>query len=142
MGSPLEGVMANFFMGSIEEVFRKTEKPDIYCRYIDDIFIKTKNTSEAEKLRLLLQETSDLTFTLEDNVDGALPFLDILVKQTEHSFNAEFYTKLTKPERCLNGSGECRQRYKDSTIGGYIRRALTHYKFEGDRTVENNHKKR
>ena len=36
------------------------------------------------------------------------------------------YTKSTNPGHCLNGRSECPQRFKDSTIGAYIRRALTH----------------
>ncbi|XP_076044740.1 uncharacterized protein LOC143027348 [Oratosquilla oratoria] len=63
---------------------------------------------------------------MEDSIDGALPFLDLLVKQNENSFNTTVYTKPTNPGHCLNGSSECPQRYKDSTISAYIRRALTH----------------
>ena len=55
-----------------------------------------------------------------------MPFLDILVKQDNERFNTEVYTKPTNPGLCLNGRSECPQKYKDSTIGAYIRRALTH----------------
>lgn len=127
MGSPLEVLLANFFMGSIEEeVSKETEKPDIYCRYIDDIFIKTKNQAEIEQLRHRLQQASGLNFTTENSVNGSMPFLNILVKQTGESFNTEVYVKTTNPGHCLNGRSECPQRYKDSTIGARIRRALTH----------------
>ena len=40
MGSPLRVLLANFFMGCVEEeVFSQNNKPDIYSRYIDDIFV-------------------------------------------------------------------------------------------------------
>ncbi|XP_063884694.1 uncharacterized protein LOC135113369 [Scylla paramamosain] len=127
MGSPLGVLLANFFMGCIEEeVFKKVKKPDIYCRYIDDIFIKTKDAAEAEHFRLHLQETSGLTFTMENSKDGAMPFLDVLVQQEEGRFTTSVYTKPTNPGLCLNGRSECPTRYKDSTISAYIRRALTH----------------
>ncbi|XP_076032464.1 uncharacterized protein LOC143020187 [Oratosquilla oratoria] len=127
MGSPLVVLMANFIMGCVEEeVFKATKKPDIYCRYVDDIFIKAKTRAEVEQLRLHLQQTSELNFTIEDSVEGTIPFLDILVKQQDESFNTSVYTKPTDTGHCLNGNSECPQRYKDATIGAYIRRALTH----------------
>ncbi|XP_050709685.1 uncharacterized protein LOC126994416 [Eriocheir sinensis] len=127
MGSPLGVLMANFFMGCIEEeAFKTTKRPDIYCRYIDDIFIKTTSTEDAEHLRRLLQELSGLNFTIEHSTNGSMPFLDILVKQDQDAFNTAVYVKATNPGHCLNGRSECPKRYKDSTIGAYIRRALTH----------------
>ena len=52
MGSQLGVLLANFFMGCVEEeVFRKIKKPDIYCRYIDDIFIQATDEAEIEHLR-------------------------------------------------------------------------------------------
>ena len=106
--------------------FKEIKKPDIYCRYIDDIFIKTKNRADTEQLRQRLQQASGLNFTIESSINGTMPFLDILVKQTNESFTTEVYVKATNPGLCLNGRSECPQRYKDSTIGAYIRRALTH----------------
>ncbi|XP_076034579.1 uncharacterized protein LOC143021171 [Oratosquilla oratoria] len=82
--------------------------------------------AEIEHLRLHLQQTSELNFTIEDSVEGTIPFLDILVKQQNESFNTSVYTKPTDTGHCLNGNSECPQRYKDATIGAYIRRALTH----------------
>ncbi|XP_050738488.1 uncharacterized protein LOC127009435 [Eriocheir sinensis] len=98
MGSPLGVLMANFFMGCIEEeAFKTTKRPDIYCRYIDDIFIKTTSTEDAEHLRRLLQELSGLNFTIEHSTNGSMPFLDILVKQDQDAFNTAVYVKATNP---------------------------------------------
>ncbi|XP_063887640.1 uncharacterized protein LOC135115080 [Scylla paramamosain] len=85
MGSPLGVLLANFFIGCIEEVFKETQKIDIYCRYIDDIFIKTKNQADTEIIRQRLQQVSGLSFTIENSTNGTMPFLDILVKQTDES---------------------------------------------------------
>ena len=122
MGSPLGVLLANFFMGCVEEeVFAKIEKPKIYCRYIDDIFSMTTNDEEAERLRICLQETSGLNFTIEKSINGQLPFLDVLVKMGSENFNTEVYTKPTNNGQCLNGRSECPQKYKDSTVTAYIR---------------------
>ncbi|XP_045133340.1 uncharacterized protein LOC123517393 [Portunus trituberculatus] len=121
MGSPLGVLLANFFMGCIEEVvFKETEEPDIYCTYIDDIFTKTKNQANTEHVRQRLQQVSGFNFTIESSINGTMPFLDIFVKQPDESFNTEVYVKDTNPGHCLNGRSECPQRYKDSAIGAYI----------------------
>ena len=127
MGSPLGVLFANFFMGSVEnETFAVIEKPNIYCRYIDDIFIKVNNEEEMEILRSRLQDISGLQFTIERSNNGTMPFLDVLVKQQDSHFNTSVYVKDSNTGHCLNGDSECPQRYKDSTISAYIRRALTH----------------
>ena len=127
MGSPLGVLFANFFMGSIEnQVFAERRKPAIYCRYIDDIFIQVKDGQELEELRQHLQDMSGLRFTVEESNNGTMPFLDVLVKQQETTYSTSVYVKASNQGHCLNGDSECPQRYKDSTIGAYIRRALTH----------------
>ena len=104
MGSPLGVLFANFFMGTIEElVFSATNKPDIYCRYIDDIFVKIKSVTELDTLREKLMEVSGLNFTVERSDEGSLPFLDVLLKQNNSSFSSSVFIKATNPGLCMNG---------------------------------------
>ena len=73
-------------------------------------------------------EISGLNFTVENSRDGALPFLDVLLQQKEDtdSFATAVYVKATNPGLCLHGESECPQRYKESTMASFFRRALTH----------------
>ena len=51
----------------------------------------------------------------------------MLVKERQDGkFNTSVYVKASNPGHCLNGMSECPQRYKESTISAYIRRALSH----------------
>ena len=76
MGSPLGPTFANFYMGNIENtVLEKTEKPSIYVRYVDDIFLQIRNETELKNLRKIFEENSVLKFTYELNVNSKLPFL-------------------------------------------------------------------
>ncbi|XP_076056346.1 uncharacterized protein LOC143034295 [Oratosquilla oratoria] len=114
-------------MGCIEEeVFSKFEKPETYCRYIDDIFIKTAHNEDIILLKNYLQDASGLTLTIENSVEGSMPFLDILVKQQQEKFDTDTYVKPTNTGQYMNGKSECPQRYINSTISAYISRALTH----------------
>ncbi|XP_076045862.1 uncharacterized protein LOC143028109 [Oratosquilla oratoria] len=126
MGSPLGVLFANFFMGTIEENILSEKKPNIYCRYIDDIFVRFNTADELEDLRQRLMEESDLTFTIENSINGSLPFLDVQVSHSDTGYKTSVYVKSTNNGRCLNGQSECPVRYKKSTINAYVRRALTH----------------
>ena len=127
MGSPLGVLFANFFMGSVEdEVFQNIDKPAIYCRYIDDIFIKIPDEELIEELTNQLKEKSGMNFSIERSNDGTMPFLDVLISQQGACFSTKVYVKESNMGHCLNGESECPQRYKDSAITAYIRRALTH----------------
>ena len=124
MGSPLGVLFANFFMGRVErDVFSTLQKPAIYARYVDDIFVLAKDEDEIQQLKHLLQEYSGLNLTVENSSEGRLPFLDVLVNQQAGEFSTGVYCKPTNPGLCLNGRSECPTRYKRSTISAYVRRA-------------------
>ncbi|XP_076029293.1 uncharacterized protein LOC143018079 [Oratosquilla oratoria] len=111
MGSPLGVLFANFFMSTVEEqVFGDIQRPSTYCQYIDDTF----------------EEKSGLHFTMEKSTDGALPFLDVLQKVEEDTISTSVYVKSTNAGHCLNGQSECPDRFKETTIAAFVRRALSH----------------
>ena len=128
MGSPLGVLFADFYMGVIEErVFEQCQEPAMYCRYVDDIFIKAENQDIIENLRQKFEECSSLRFTCENSSNGKLPFLDVMLSQeNRNQFVTHVYKKPTNLGLCLNGHSECPDRYKRSAINAYIRRALTH----------------
>ena len=127
MGSPLGVLFANFYMGTIEErVFSAMPHPWLYYRYIDDTFVSIEDEKELNSLRRAFEEKSVLRFTYENNNNGNLPFLDVLVKQEQDQYVTTVYTKPTNEDVCLNGKSECPTRYLNSVIDAYTRRALSH----------------
>ncbi|XP_076034533.1 uncharacterized protein LOC143021128 [Oratosquilla oratoria] len=126
MGSPLGVLFANFFMGTVEEqVFGDIQRPSTYCRYIDDTFIRVESESELQVLRQTFEEKSGLHFTMEKSTDGALPFLGVLLK-IEDTISTSVYVKSTNAGHCLNGQSKCPDRFKETTIVAFVRRALSH----------------
>ena len=127
MGSPLGVLFANMYMATVEEkAFSEHQKPRLYCRYIDDIFITMKNQNDAETIIDIFKANSVLNFTCERSQQKTLPFLDVLVKQKEGKFDTTVYTKATNTGRCLNARGECPDNYKKSVVSAYVKRAFTH----------------
>ncbi|XP_066988226.1 uncharacterized protein [Macrobrachium rosenbergii] len=127
MGSPLGVLFANFYMGTVEQrVFEDIHQPRMYVRYIDDTFVSTNSQEEIENLRCAFHNHICLSFTIEHSQNRCLPFLDILVEQKEASVSIRVQTKRTNLGKCMNGTSECPERYKRSTISAYVRRALSH----------------
>ena len=97
MGSPLGSILANIFVGFHERrLFDKFPKPFTYLRYVDDTFVSIKSRSDAlEFFDTLNQLHYSLSFTMEGESNGLLPFLDVLVERGDSSFLTSVYRKPT-----------------------------------------------
>ena len=125
MGSPLGPTFANFYMGELEkQVFDDpANKPSIYARYVDDIFLQVNDENQLKELKQQFQVNSVLNFTYEMSVHNKLPFLDVLVESGSENFHTSVYHKPTDSGNCLNGKSECVDKYKSSVITNYLNRA-------------------
>ena len=97
MGSPLGPILANIFVGFHERhLFDRFPKPFIYLCYVDDTFVSFKSHSDALGFfDILNQLHSSLSFTIEEENNGQLPFLDVLVERCDSSFLTSVYRKPT-----------------------------------------------
>lgn len=85
MGSPLLSVVTDLFM----EAFKKKAlecallKPMLYRRYVDDTLLVYPQGREAltNVVTFLNSLYGSITFTVEAEQNGQLPFLDILIKR-------------------------------------------------------------
>ena len=76
MGSPLEPILANRFMGYCEDNILKEYMPLFYNRFVDDTFAIFYSSHEAHFHKLLNSIHQSLKFTCEDEEDNKLAFLD------------------------------------------------------------------
>ena len=125
MGSPLGTSFADFYMGHLEETFLKDSNilPIVYCRYVDDIFILAKEEQHVIKIKETFENNSVLKFDIEWNQENKLPFLDVLIDNTDENLKLMVHRKPTNSNFCLHGKSECPIRYKESVISSYVRRA-------------------
>ena len=127
MGSPLGCLFAEMYMAKVEErTFRSIDRPRIYVRFRDDIFVTVDKTQEIEVLAQTLKDKSILNFTVEQSINDKVPFLDVSVNRLNNRFKTNVYTKPTNVGRCLNANGECSDTYKQSVVSSYVNRALSH----------------
>ena len=82
MGSPLGPVLANIFVGFLENKFNAeiNSLSEAYFRYVDDTCVVCDSFDQMEKLQSLLNSMHDnIRFSLEKESNRTLPFLDVLI---------------------------------------------------------------
>ena len=113
-------------MGHLEEnVFKDhLNKPKIYARYVDDIFLLVDDVEYINLLKATFENNSVLKFTFEMNNSSKIPFLDILIDNSNNTFKTVVYRKPTDHGQCLNYESHCPLKYKKSVITNYLHRAF------------------
>ena len=117
MGSSVSPVVANIYMEMFEELALTTapHAPRIWKRYVDDTFC----IMEAEHVDHFLNHLNDLRptikFTMEQEKDGNLPFLDTLLSRTkkrklEHQCIQKDHTYRQISSVLLTPSTTCKKR--------------------------------
>ena len=125
MGSCLAPTLSEFYMSHLENKILESDlKPDLYLRYVDDILILTKHTSEVIALKTAFENNSVLTFKYELSVNDKIAFLDVLIESSDDTFITSPYKKPTsKNSPILNFKSECPERYKIGVLNNLIHRA-------------------
>ena len=127
MGSPLSPVLANLYMDFFEEmaIDTATHKPTLWIRYVDDTFvIWTHGDSELQAfLGHLNSLRESIQFTMEEEEQGQLPFLDVLVKRKGSNLTTSVYRKPTSTDCYLNYQSNHHPAIKLGTITCLRKRA-------------------
>ena len=97
MGSPLDPVLANPFMGYHEQKWLQSfEECELvlYRRYVDDIICLFNCESDADKFFVFLnQRHPKIKFTTEKQTENQLSFLDLLITSNINNFQTSVYRK-------------------------------------------------
>ena len=125
MGSPLGPTFANFYMCHIENKILKSlnhaDKPIVYTRYVDDIYVKVKNENHLEFIKKQFILNSKLNFTTEMG-GNKLSFLDVQLEENNGKIKTSTYTKSTNFGATINYRSECPERYKIGAITTLLNR--------------------
>ena len=116
MGSPLGPLMANAFMCNIEEELKNQNKmPVFYKRYVDDTLSKMPDVSSASEFLLTLNEIHpSLSFTMELEDNGKLPFLGMVIIKNGPRLDTKVYVKPTDTGLLLHYQSHVDVKYKHS----------------------------
>ena len=127
MGSSLSGALANLVMIDLENHALSRLSPTamrIYKRYVDDIFALMLRKLINQFLKLLNSYHPRLQFTVEHEVNGQLPFLDVMVTRSESTLTTTVYTKPTSNQRYLDYLSPSPINHKIATARALLARAI------------------
>jgi len=127
MGSCLSPFLSEVFMHNLEEKIVKGtfgKFLGVYRRYVDDIFI-VWNGSDKEMADFLLFVNSlhpNISFTIEEERDKQLPFLDILVTRNNTDLCFEIYRKPTTTDNVIQYSSNSPYSHKFAAFNSLLYR--------------------
>jgi len=129
MGSTIAPIISGVFMSHIEKkLFSSCPsncKPTLYRRYVDDVFSIFQTRNDAIKfLKHINQLHPNLTFTMEEEENKSLPFLDVLVSvNQDNTLSTSVYRKATFSGLGMNFYSFCDDRFKINSCKTLINRA-------------------
>ena len=98
MGSPLGPILADIFIGHLEQKLRKEiSNVNLYCRYVDDIFIISDTKEDGQILFDHLNSIHpNITLTQHCETDNCIAFLDVEIsRRADGSIKRSVYRKNT-----------------------------------------------
>ena len=120
MGSPLAPVLANLFMGHNEKLWLENFQgtpPSYYRRYANDIFSVFNDSFEAKEFfNYINTRHLNIKFIMETEVNKVIPFLDVLIDNSQNIFKTSTYHKSTYFGLLLNYTSFTSRFYKIGLI--------------------------
>ena len=119
IASPVSPVVANIYMEMFEELALRTAEhpPRIWRRYVDDTFCVMKKTDVEGFLDHLNSIRPTISFIMEQEEDGKLPFLDTLLDyKSDGSLDVSIYRKPTHTNRYLHFSSHHPRHVKEGVV--------------------------
>ena len=104
MGSPLGFVIAGIFMVELERnllptIFQHTTS---WRRYVDDTISYVKVDFIENLLNVLNSFHANISFTYEQECDGMISFLDVLIMRKNNTIETTVYRKQTRNDIYLH----------------------------------------
>lgn len=135
MGNPLSGFVANLFMSRFEMDLKEEGcLPRVRWRYVDDVFVIMNRRFVEKNLEKINRKHPTIKFTVEKEIDGELPFLDVIVSHENGTLSFHIYRKPTSTRRFISSNSHHHRRHKQTAFHSMIHRLvcfpLTNENFE------------
>ena len=120
MGSPPAPHLANGWMSKFDPIIQGSAQ--LFTRYMDDILREIKQVEIDSKLAEINNLHPNLSFTIEKENEGTLPFLDMQLIHKDSQVSSTWYSKPTDTGLILNFHALAPKRYKHSVVSGFVHR--------------------
>ena len=120
MGSPPAPHLANGWMSQFDDKIKGDAT--LYFRYMDDIVRNIAKQEIDDKLSEINNFHPSLTFTIERESEGTLPFLDMKIINCDGVLSSTWYTKPTDTGLIMNFHSLAPRKYKRAVVSGFVHR--------------------
>ena len=142
MGSPVSVVIANMFMEELEQKSLETfgHSVKVWKRYVDDTFVVVKKEHVEALHQHLNDQFTGVSFTLEEEKEGSLAFLDVEVKRCQDgSVKTAVFRKVTHTDKYLDFNSHHSVQHKESVIRSLVQRGDLYPSDDTDKSSERKH---
>nr|VZI18681.1 unnamed protein product [Spirometra erinaceieuropaei] len=127
MGSPISGFIAEAVLQRLESLVFQHHKPKLWARYVDDTFVVIDQDQLLTFKEHLNAVFPDIQFTMEEEENNQLAFLDVLVCRKDcGGLKTKVFRKATNTMQVLNFNSNHPISHKRSCVRTLYRRAETH----------------
>lgn len=127
MGSPASPVVADIVMEKLlDESIKDCDiRPKILTKYVDDLFGIIKNSAISTLMTKFNSFNSNIQFTLEQEENGKLAYLDTMLIRTGNAISMDWYQKTTASGRLVNFHSKHPTGIIMNTATNFIKRVLS-----------------
>ncbi|XP_075151039.1 uncharacterized protein LOC142225146 [Haematobia irritans] len=127
MGSPASPAIAYIVMEDLldDSIGKMPNKPKILTKYVDDLFGIIKKTETINTINVLNSYNKLIQFTMEEENDNKLAYLDTIVIRKENRILLDWYQKDTASRRLVNFHSKHPKSMIINTANNFINRVLT-----------------
>ncbi|BHF63747.1 hypothetical protein SprV_0200674200 [Sparganum proliferum] len=137
MGSSISGYLAEAVLQELETRVFQTCKPKFWIRYVDDTFVILHRDAKDNFKRELDSVFPQIQFTMEEETDGMLSFLDVQVsRQEDGTLQTGVFRKATDTEKILHYNSNHPLSHKRSCVRTLFHRIHTHCSTEAEKLRE------
>ncbi|BHF78100.1 hypothetical protein SprV_0602121000 [Sparganum proliferum] len=137
MGSPISGFIAEAVLQRLESLVFQHPKPKFWARYVDDTFVVIDRDQLLTFKERLNAVFPDIQFTMEEEENNQLAFLDVLVCRKDcGGLKTKVFRKATNTMQVLNFNSSHPISHKRSCVRTLYRRVETHCSEPEDKIAE------
>ena len=125
MGSPPSSTTAEIYMQVHERTAISTtlHPPKVWERFVDDVYSILKRTHLENFFQHINNLHQNIKFTMEEESNGELAFLDTLLKRNNGEISVLVYRKPTHTDQYLHYSSHQQRSCKESVASSLFNRA-------------------
>ncbi|BHF83707.1 hypothetical protein SprV_0902685100 [Sparganum proliferum] len=143
MGSPISGFIAEAVLQRLESLVFQQHKPKFWAQYVDDTFVVIERDQVLTFQERLNVVFPDIRFTMEEEEDNQLAFLDVLVCRKDcGGLKTEVFRKANSMMKLLNFNSNHPISHKRSCVRTLYRRVETHCSEPEDKIAEQQYLRR